>query len=155
MKKITQAISLLTFTLLLFCNTLIAQETIYVTLNVDTAQVKTQDTQNYCSFKGQSDSVKTLDFTIDAKVGDTIIWNGVSSTSDNELVKIIAVNLDGGTNVFSDDKMRGENGVVTGKIRKNTSGKEAYKYTVSFKVLNGGKLKPGTFQISSKIKVGS
>lgn len=155
MKKITLAFSLLTFILLFFCNTSIAQETIYVTLNVDTAEVKTQDTHSYCYFNGQSESMDTRDFTINANVGDIIVWNAVSTTSDKDQVKITAINYEGGTNVFTASQMKGQNGVVTGKINKDTAGKEAYKYTVSFKIMSNGSLRPGTFQIDPKIKVGS
>ena len=115
MKKKSKAFSLLTFILLFFCNTSIAQETIYVTLNVDTAEVKTQDTHSYCYFEGQSESIDTREYTINANVGDVIVWNAVSTTSDRDQVKITAIDYEGGTNVFSSNRMSGENGVVTGK----------------------------------------
>lgn len=155
MKKIKLSFFLITITLLLIANNAIAQETIYVTLNVNTTEVKTDGTHNYCHFDGQSESMDTRDFTINANVGDTIIWEAVSSSSDSDEVKITAIDYEGGTNVFSSNKMRGENGVVTGKITKNTVGKEAYKYTVSFKIMTNGQLRPGTFLVDPKIKVGS
>ncbi len=155
MKKIKQTLFLLTISLILFANDTIAQETIYVTLNVNTAEVKTDGAHNYCRFEGQSESMDTRDFTINANVGDTIIWEAVSSSSDDDQVKITAIDYEGGTNVFSSNKMRGENGVVTGKINKDTAGKDAYKYTISFKIMTNGQLRPGTFQVDPKIKVGS
>ena len=155
MKKISKTFSLLIFILLFFCNTSIAQETIYLTLNVDTAQLSSQDTHQYCYFDGQSESVDTRDFTINANIGDVIVWKGVSTTSEADIIKITSINYHGGTNVFGQNKIKGVNGVVTGNISKDTAGKPDFKYTISFKVISNGSARPGTFLVDPKIKVGS
>ena len=155
MKKITQSLLLIAFILLSFSNTSFAQETIYVTLNVDTDEVKTEGTHTYCSFEGQSKSMDTREYTVNANVGDVIVWNAVSSSSERDEVKITAINYEGGTKVFSSDRMSGQDGVVSGTINKSTAGKADYKYTVSFKIMSNGNLRPGTFHIDPKIKVGS
>ena len=112
-------------------------------------------THNYCYFNGQAATIDTRDYTVNANVGDVIVWNAVSSSSDRDQVKITAINYEGGTNVFNSDRMNGENGEVRATISKSTAGKEDYKYNVSFKIVKNGKLQPGTFHIDPKIKVGS
>lgn len=136
-------------------NSIIAQETINVTLNVDTNEIKTIDAHNYCSFKGQAETLDARDFTINASLGDVIVWNAVSSSSKTDQVKIVSVNYERGTNVFSDNKINGQNGVVSGTIKNSTVGKDDYKYKISFKIMSNGKLRPGTFHIDPIIKVGS
>lgn len=155
MKKFTQSLLLAAIVIFAFSNTTIAQETIYITLNVDTAEVKTDGAHNYCYFEGQSESMDTRDYTVNANIGDIIVWNAVSSTSERDEVKITAINYEGGTNVFNANKMNGQNGVVRGTISKSTAGKQDYKYNVSFKVVKNGSLQPGTFVVDPKIKVGS
>lgn len=155
MKNYKFPLLILTFVFLLISTNSNAQETIYVTLNVDTKEVKTDGAHNYCYFDNQPESLDTRDYTINANVGDVIVWNAVSTSSERDQVKIVSINHEGGTNVFNTDKMNGQNGVVSGTITKNTVGKADYKYTVAFKVMSNGSLKPGTFRVDPKIKVGS
>lgn len=154
MKKNIKPLLLVSF-LFFFSSSVIAQETINVTLNVDTNEIKTIDAHNYCSFKGQPEMLDTRDYTINANVGDVIVWNAVSSSSKTDQVKIVSINYETGTNVFSDNKINGQNGVVTGTINNSTVGKSDYKYKISFKIMNNGNLQPGTFHIDPIIKVGS
>ena len=155
MKKITQSLLLISFVLVSFCNTSFAQETIYVTLNVDTDEVRTEGAHNHCSFEGQPDSMDTREYTVNANVGDVIVWNAVSTSSGRDEVKITSINYEGGTNVFSANKINGENGVVSGTITKSTAGRDVYKYNISFKIVKNGNLQPGTYVVDPKIKVGS
>ena len=156
MKTKNQLLFLMVIALFSFSSKSISQETIYITLTVDTSQISHQDSYQYCSFEGQEAGTDTRVYTIDANIGDTIIWQGVSSSSpDSDIVTITSINYQGGTNVFGQNVLRGEGGTVTGSVQYNTTGREDYKYVISFKVENASDPRPGTYHVDPKIKVGA
>lgn len=145
---------LIAIAMLLFCSNVYSQSTIYVTLNVDTARIDHQDSYQYCYFDGQAEGSDTREFTINANIGDIIIWQGVSSSSPNtDVVTITSINYQGGTNVFGQNVLQGDEGTVTGTIQYDTTGREDYKYVISFKVTNNANPRPGTYNVDPKIKV--
>ena len=124
-----------------------------VTLNVDTGRIQSQNTSGYCNF-GQASGITNENYTIVANVGDTIVWQGKSSTSPNtDVVSISSINYEGGKNVFGQNILQGSDGKVTGVVQYNTVGAQPYKYKISFKVTNNGANRNGTFHIDPKIEV--
>jgi len=126
----------------------------YITLNVDTATVTKQNTDSTCNF-GQEDGSSNEEFTIYVNVGDTIIWEGNSSSSEEDTVDITAINYKGQPNIFGQNHLNGngespeqvEGTVVTGDAGTTV------KYTVSFKVYNNGVKRNGTYHIDPKIVI--
>ena len=155
MKTTNQLLCLMVLALFSISTKSISQETIYLTLTVDTSQITHQDSYQYCSFEGQEAGTDTRVYTINANIGDTIIWHGVSSSSPNsDVVNITSINYQGGTNVFGRNVLQGEGGTVTGSVQYDTAGREDYKYVISFKVENASNSRPGTYHVDPKIKVG-
>ena len=133
-----------------------AQQEIVITLNVNTGEIQNPNVNDYCDF-GQPADISNEDYTIEASVGDTIIWRGVSSTDPNDQVMIESINHQGdqgGRDIFGQNRLPGdENGEVRGTIQVSTEGQEPYKYMLSFRVLNNGEPRAGVFNIDPKIKV--
>ncbi len=139
-------------------NLLFSQETHWITLNVETGSVVKQNVNDYCNF-GQEGDTPNEEYTIEVNLGDTIIWQGISSDApETDIVNITSINHHGGTNIFGTNILRG-NGEspeqVQGNVLKSTVGgnKKVYKYVIKFTVYNDGKKRNGTFQIDPKIKV--
>lgn len=125
-----------------------------LTLNVNTDNITHQNTNQECFFMVQSPGMEPIrsgddieNFTIEVSVGDTLIWNGVSSISSEIAVDIKKIKHDKGTNVFDKDELDGNQSVV-GTAKRETLGKN-YKYTISFNVSNN----PGLFRIDPIIVV--
>ncbi len=134
---------------------LVGQEVHTITLFVNTAEVTSQNTSVTCNF-GQAEGVTNEDFTLDVKVGDIIVWKGVSTNApDADMVSIKSINHEGGVNVFGKNVLRG-NGqdpeVVTGVVVQGAPGEED-KYKVSFRVFNDGSKRNSTFHIDPKIRI--
>ncbi len=151
---------LIAISFLSFSNSMHAQLEHIITLNVDTGNIVKHEVNQYCDF-GQEDGVSNEDFTITANIGDTIVWQGISSSApDTDIVNITSINHHGGTNIFGVNTLKG-NGetpeLVIGEVLNTTVGenKKTYKYTIKFKVLNNGVKRNGTFQIDPKIFVGN
>ena len=111
-------------------------ETHYITLNVDTSVINSQNESSVSSF-GQEDDISNEDYTISVRVGDVIIWQGLSSASENDVVNIVSVNYEGGTNIFNQNILRG-NGeypekVVATAVTGNTG--DIIKYKISLTIL--------------------
>lgn len=102
-----------------------------------------------CHFEGQDEDTDTRDYTIEAEVGNTIIWQG-ESESGNDSIFIRKIKLAQGTNIFDRDFINGVE-TVTGVVKHNTKNKPDYKYTIHFKINNSGKM----YKIDPKVKVGS
>ena len=127
-----------------------------ITLNVDTAKIKSSNVDGCCNF-GQSAGVSNKDFTIQAKVGDTITWKGHSTSSPTDIVNITAIKHEGGENIFAKNELPGVGSVneqVIGSVIKKTPEGKDYKYQISFTVFNNGVKRPGSpFHIDPKIQV--
>lgn len=126
-----------------------------VTLNVNTGSIVNPDVDAYCTF-GQGAGVSNEDYTTVANVGDTITWQGVSSSSPGtDVVNITSINYTGGQNIFDQNVINGNNGnpeKVIATIANNTQGEEE-EYTINFTVLNGNTRRNGSFSIDPKIIV--
>ncbi len=130
-------------------------ETITITLNVDTRTINPSNLEEVCNF-GQGEGVSNEDYTVEARLGDIIVWQGVSSTApDTDEVQIKAINHEGGARVFSKNVLKDtrENpGIVMGVVSEGKDGEEE-KYKVQFRVLNDGEKRGGTFNIDPKIRI--
>ncbi len=150
MKTTNRLFILMAIFLLSFSSYSYAQETHTITLFVNTSTVDRHNTDETCNF-GQEDGIENRDFTIEVNVGDTIIWKGVSTSSDEVLVNITAINHEGGQNVFDQNRLRGDGQVpesVIGTVVNGEPGDED-KYKISFKMSN----RNGTFHIDPVIKI--
>ena len=131
-----------------------AAETHYITLNVDTSTINSQNESSVSNF-GQEEGVTNEDYTISVRVGDTIIWKGISSVSENDVVNIKSINYEGDTNIFNQNILRG-NGenpeLVVGTAVTGNIG-DSLKYKISFTVLNNGVKRQGTYHIDPKIRI--
>jgi len=129
-------------------------QNIVVTLNVDTGQIQKSNASAYCNF-GQPEGVSNEDFTIIVNIGDVVTWQGVSSSSDKDVVNITAINHEGGKNVFGQNVLKGDGAnpeKVVGKVLYPTPDNQDYKYKISFTVTNNGSKRNGTFHIDPKIQ---
>ena len=124
-----------------------ANETI--TLNVDTSvNLTPQNVDSYCNF-GQS-SGSNEDYTTDVSVGDTVTWQGQSSTQPTVTVNITKIQYDGGSDVFGVSVLNGSGDpeTVAGTTQNDTGGDDE-TYSIFFTVSNQN----GTFHIDPKIQV--
>lgn len=128
-----------------------AQQTRLVTLNVNTGDISDSSISSNSDF-GQTDGASNEDYTILVQLGDTIVWQGISSSNPTEhLVNIKSINHVGGARLFDRNVLQGDGGTperVIGIISEGRSGDEK-KYNIFFRLSN----KPGTFKIDPKIKV--
>ncbi len=143
--------------LLLFNTNCFSQEseTIFIILRVDTSVINSQNESEVSNFVGQEDGVSNEEFTISARKGDTIVWLGQSSTSENDIVNIVSINWEGGENVFDQNILKGngeEPEQVVGKVVNGNVG-EFMKYKISFTVLNNGVKRQGLYKIDPKILI--
>ena len=155
--KTSKKISILLLTLCLsFSLSTMAQqpETHIITLYVNTADIEKPNIDQYANF-GQEAGISNRDFTIHVRKGDIVIWKGISTSSEADMVNISAINHEGGVNVFGQNVLRG-NGetpeLVVGTVINGNPGDED-KYKISFKVYINGTKKHGTFHIDPKIIV--
>jgi len=130
-------------------------KTHYITLYVNTSTIDSQNESIVSNF-GQEEDISNEDYTISARIGDTIIWKGVSSSSpEDDVVNIKSINYEGGTNIFDQNILKGNREdpeEVIGEVVNGNVGDEI-KYKISFKVLNNGKKRNGTFHIDPKIQI--
>lgn len=129
-----------------------AQEEHVIVLEVNTAEITKPNIDPYCSFEGQDPDVSDEDFTIVVHNGDTIRWVGISTSSDDDVVNITSINYRGGKNVLGKNVHRGDGSEVAATVKNAEVGDEE-KYTISFKVLNNGRNRNGTFLIDPKIRI--
>lgn len=137
-----------------------AQETHIITLFVDTqAVIESKDTDAHCNF-GQQAGISNEEYTIEAAVGDIVIWKGVSTSAPGtDIVNIRGINHEGGVNVFGTNKLNGNRQVpetVTATIVQGAPGDED-KYKISFKVTAtvNGKSNNKNYHIDPKIRIRS
>ena len=152
MKKTSQI--LITMVLLLLCNTIYAQ-THTITLSVNTAELTNENvssnsiSQFYVSENTQVDVQSPPEaFTITVEDGSTVVWQGESSSSDEDTVDIFMIKWERGPKIFGPNDLEG-NGRVQGEVNGNTPN-ELFKYKILFKVNGEGRM----YQIDPKIKVG-
>lgn len=129
-------------------------ETHYITLNVDTSTINSQNESSVSNF-GQEAGISNEDFTILVRRGDTIIWLGESSSSPDDVVNIKSINYEGGINIFNQNILQGNGDVperVVGTVVNGNVG-EFLKYKISFTVLNNGNRRGGTYMIDPKIQI--
>ena len=125
------------------------ENTIYVTLNVDTSQITDQNLAQSCYFTGQPDDTAMEDFTVEANVGDTIIWQGISTNAPStDIVHIQTIHHHHGRNAFDREDHFGDDRShkISKKVQYSAEGEQSYKYTLTFTVFNNGN-KRGTFHI--------
>jgi hypothetical protein len=153
MKKTNQ---ILFAALLMIFTYTVKGQTHIITLNVDTANLTQQNvsSESISYFTAPSAQVDVAsppsDFEITVEDGATIIWEGASTSQNNDTVDIFMIKWEKGPRIFRDNEInRDENGRVQGKIRRKTNS-EAYKYKILFKVNGSGLM----YQIDPKIKVG-
>ena len=149
MKVIGQLMTMLALLLFTLSQSVTAQTTHTIRLNVNTGMIDNSNVNSACNF-GQDPSIANRDFTITVKNGDIVVWVGVSDSSDGR-VEVTAINHEGGARVFGKNKLNGNDGVVTGVVTDGRPGDEE-KYKISFKVFDSD-VRKGTFHIDPKIKV--
>lgn len=126
---------------------------VIVKLNVDTSQIS-EDNVDSCSNFGQGPGISNENFLTEANVGETIIWQGVSSSAPTtDVVNIIKIKHHGGNNVFKHHELKGKGNPekVSGAVKKHTNG-DSETYTLSFNVFNG-QIKRGTYKIDPKLAI--
>ena len=132
-----------------------AQTVHTITLFVNTAEINAQNMADQCNF-GQPAGTSNEEYTIDARLGDIIVWKGISTNAPGtDMVGISAINHQGGVNVFGKNVLNGnsqEPEMVTATIVQGAPG-DVNKYMISFKVFNNGTQRGGTFRIDPKIRV--
>jgi len=147
MKTINRLFILIAIVLLSFSiNTYGQAQTHTVTLYVNTSAINNQNISTTCNF-GQEEGVSNEEYSIEVNVGDTIIWEGVSTSSDTDVIAIRKIKYERGTNVFDGDEIEGTSTVVGTVLRP--TGEQDYKYKISFKVNDTG----ATYYIDPKVKV--
>ncbi|MES2812768.1 MAG: AidA/PixA family protein [Bacteroidota bacterium] len=126
-----------------------------VTLSVNTGSIVNPNVDDFCTF-GQGNGVSNENYTTQASVGDTISWQGVSSSSPaTDVVNITSINYSGGQNIFDQNVINGNNGnpeKVIATVASNTQNEEE-EYTINFTVFNGSTRRNGSFSIDPKIQV--
>ncbi len=152
--KTLQKLFLLTLVLTISFTTFGQSKTHYITLNVDTATITNQNEDAVSNF-GQGSDISNKNFTIKVNVGDVIVWKGLSSVSSKDVVNITSINYKGQKNIFGQNHLgedRNKPGQVRGTVVTGKKG-DVIKYSISFKVLNNGKKRGGTYHIDPKIQV--
>lgn len=109
-----------------------------ITLNVETRKISENNIDS-CSNFGQGPGISNENFSTSANVGDTIIWQGVSSSApETDVVNISKINHHSGNNVFKHHELKGKGHPekVSGAVKNHTNG-DGETYTLSFTVFNG------------------
>jgi hypothetical protein len=122
----------------LLCSGIYGQVSHYVTLNVNTDELRNNQNAAAVSYFTVDEATEVINndspvnFTILVDVGDNVVWNGVSTSSSNEAVEIKKIKYKRGPRIFSNDDMDGEVSVSAIIIRG--TGDEGYVYTIQFRV---------------------
>lgn len=153
--KPTSTHRLFVLALLFFAQFAAGQQVREIVLYVDTGNIQNPNVNDFCNF-GQPADISNEDFTTDANVGDTIVWRGISSTNPGDQVLIESINHEGdrgGRDIFGQNVLPGENGMVQGVVRNSTAGGPPYKYKITFRVLNNDEPRQGVYNIDPKIRI--
>ena len=108
-----------------------------VTLVCNPAAIDESGATGACYFVGGED-VNPEEFTTFASVGETITWEG-QSTSEDDSIDVFMIKYQGGVNVFNREELPGE-AIVQGRVERATPDNEPYKYEIRFKVNSTGRL---------------
>ena len=120
-----------------------------ITLHVDTGNIDQQNMDAFCNF-GQRAGISNEEYTVKVRVDDTIIWEGVSSSSESDIVKIKKIKYESGIDILNKKELIGETEVV-GKVKNGKEGDEE-KYLIRFTVYNEGIIRD-TYEIDPKLQV--
>jgi hypothetical protein len=140
------------------------QDTVTVKLLVDTVNFNADNLSTSCSFEAEwsnsgqvvSSNGNLEDFTIEVNVGDIIVWEAISSTSETDIIDVKRIARANNSRIFNNDN---NNGQIRGNSNKetvedqvlfDTTGKPDYKYNIFFKINRSGP----THKIDPKIRVG-
>ena len=146
-----------------------SQPTVTIKLIVDTAKFDKKNWPASCHFKAiwsNSNTVKESTpgklecFSIEANVGDIIIWEGESSSSQSAVVDITKIRRaqKSGTKIFKNRSNYGaiyhgsKKESVEAEVLSETIGKADYKYDISFKIKNAAGAN-GTYKIDPKMRI--
>lgn len=157
MKKTKLILATLSF--IFFAQTAIkAQSTQRITLQVNTSSISARTVNSAASFGQDTEEVSNEDFTVNVSIGDEVIWDGISTSSNKDEVLIISINHEGGARLFAKNVLRGEGGVVSDVVASSDGDKriqagDTEKYTIRFRVVRNGETLPGVFQIDPKLVV--
>jgi len=117
---------ILTLSLILFALKIgYTQETVTLTLIVNTSNFNADNLNASCTFEAQwSNSGQVIRsngnleyFTIEVKVGDIIVWEGISSTSENDVIDIKRIAQANNTRIFNNERNDGQ---MRGNSNKET-----------------------------------
>jgi hypothetical protein len=139
-----------TLLMLFSVNQAISQEKYEIILSVDTDKFSIQNMDDTCSF-GQGDEICNECYTVEVEKGDTVIWKGKSSSSEEDTVEITSIKYSNGTDLFNNKELRASNGEVTGTIAKGNAG-QYLKYDIYFKLYRSGNY-IGEFSIDPKLRM--
>jgi hypothetical protein len=107
-----------------------------ITLVCNTAKLKDMKPKNahrVCYFNGYPGS-DPRQFTVNAVVEDTLIWNGKPLSGSDEL-NITKIKYEKGTKIFDKDSIEGTK-TVKAVAKYSTKGKKPYTYKIYFKINN-------------------
>lgn len=113
-----------------------------ITLTVDTSGLDllpSDDASSVSNF-GQAAGVSNADYTTDVRIGDQIIWKGISSSNPGDEVIIHAIRYVSGTNFYDGDNLGVQNDSLPGQVKRRMNGGnvgEVMKYNVEFIVDDG------------------
>lgn len=129
--------------------------TIEVTLFVDTDAITAENLSETCNF-GQPAGISNEDYTIEAAVGDEIVWKGVSTSDpENDRVRIFSIEHRQGIRAFGRAKLKRQNAEesrVRGIISRGKPGEEE-KYDLVFFVVQGDERNVQRFRIDPKLRI--
>ncbi|MBC2839925.1 hypothetical protein [Robiginitalea sp. SC105] len=156
MKSLQFARFLIPIFLLMLAQPAYSQGTTHeVVLYVNTGEIQNPNVNDYCNF-GQDPEIPNEEYTITTSVGDFVVWRGQSTSNPNDMVVIESINHEGdkgGRDIFGQNRLPGENGVVTGRVLNGTENGVPYKYKLTFRILSNGEERGGVFNIDPKIIV--
>jgi len=126
---------------------------IIITLYVDTQKIREKTVDLNTNF-GQDSRTKNENYVTRPGMGDTIIWQGISSVNVNDEVNITRVEYEGGKNVFHRNPIDGVGNpeTVTAAIANHTDGEEEL-YTIYFSIVKSGEIQEDNYHIDPKIQV--
>lgn len=122
-----------------------------IKLYVNTQSIDEKSIDEKCNFN-QPIGVSNEDYTVNLGVGDTVIWEGVSLDSTDDLVTITDVQFTGGSDIFGGKGIKGNGeGQFVGVVENDTFG-DGETYSLFFEVFNGDKSR-GIYSIDPKLQV--
>lgn len=126
-------------------------EKVNTILYVNTQTIDDKNVDASCTFK-QPRGISNEDYTVFVNVDDTILWEGISLDSDNDIVAVTQILYTGDFNIFGKQNMKGNGEGIVSAIVENDTKDEMEIYTICFDVYNSGKLR-GSYTIDPKLQV--